>query len=45
MNRQEIEEEIGLYMGTGMGTKTQLYSKMTKDPKTGEWVLFYHCGK
>lgn len=45
VSRQEIEESTGLYMDAGNGTKLQLYESMRKDPKTGEWVLYYHFGK
>ena len=45
VNRQKIEDSTGLYMDAGTGTKQELYAKMEKDPKTGEWVLFYHFGK
>jgi hypothetical protein len=45
VNRQKIEDSTGLYMDAGTGTKQHLYSQMEKDPKTGEWVLFYHFGK
>jgi hypothetical protein len=45
VNRKEIEESTGLYMDAGIGTKSELYDQMKKDPKTGEWVLFYHFGK
>jgi uncharacterized protein YfaP (DUF2135 family) len=45
VNRQEIEESTGLNMDAGTGTKPELYAQMAKDPKTGEWVLFYHFGK
>jgi hypothetical protein len=41
-NRKEIEESNGMSMDAGMGTKPELYAQMEKDPKTGEWVLFYH---
>jgi hypothetical protein len=42
VNRKEIEESNDMYMDAGTGTKQQLYAQMKKDPKTGEWVLFYH---
>lgn len=45
VNRREIEEETGLYMDAGLGTKPELYKLMKKDPETGEWVLYYHFGK
>lgn len=45
VNRRQIEERTGLYMDLGNGTKQDLYRSMRKDPKTGEWVLFYHFGK
>lgn len=45
VDRKSIEESTGLYMDAGTGTKQVLYSQMQKDPKTGEWVLFYHFGK
>jgi hypothetical protein len=45
VNRKEIEESTGLYMDAGGGTKQDVYRQMKKDPKTDEWVLFYHFGK
>jgi hypothetical protein len=45
VNRKEVEERTGLYMDAGTGTKPELYEQMKKDPKTDEWVLFYHFGK
>jgi hypothetical protein len=45
VNRKEIEESTGLYMDAGGGTKQEVYRQMKKDPKTEEWVLFYHFGK
>jgi hypothetical protein len=29
-------------MDAGTGSKQELYAKMIKDPKTGDWVLYYH---
>jgi len=29
-------------MDAGLGPKQELYRQMKKDPKTGEWVLYYH---
>jgi len=45
VDRRKIEESTGLYMDAGIGKKQDLYRNMRKDPKTGEWVLFYHFGK
>jgi len=45
VNRRKIEDSTGLYMDAGIGKKQDLYRSMRKDPKTGEWVLFYHFGK
>jgi hypothetical protein len=45
VNRQKTENSTGLYMDAGLGTKQSLYAQMEKDPKTGEWALFYHFGK
>jgi hypothetical protein len=45
VNRSEVEAATGLYMDAGNGTKQDLYAKMGKDEKTGEWVLYYHFGK
>lgn len=45
VNRKQVEESTGLYMDAGLGDKQRLYRSMTKDPKTGEWVLYYHFGK
>jgi hypothetical protein len=45
VNRKKIEESTGLYMDAGIGEKQDLYKRMEKDEKTGEWVLFYHFGK
>ena len=45
VNRQKVEEEMDLHMDAGGGTKPELYRQMKKDPKTGEWVLYYHFGK
>jgi hypothetical protein len=45
VNRREIEEKTGLYMDAGIGTKPDLYRSMKRDPKTNEWVLYYHFGK
>jgi hypothetical protein len=45
VDRRKIEEATGLYMDVGTGGKQELYGKMKKDSKTGEWVLFYHFGK
>ena len=45
VNRRDIEARTGLYQDIGIGTKQDLYRMMEKDPKTGEWVLFYHFGK
>lgn len=42
VNRKEIEERYEMSMDAGTGTKQELYRKMTKDPETGEWVLYYH---
>jgi hypothetical protein len=45
VNRKEIEESTDLSMDAGGGTKPEVYRQMKKDPKTGEWVLYYHFGK
>jgi hypothetical protein len=45
VDRKSIEDATGLFMDAGTGTKAELYRQMKKDPKTGEWVLFYHFGK
>jgi hypothetical protein len=45
VDQTKIEERTGLFMDARSGGKTELYGQMTKDLKTGEWVLFYHFGK
>ena len=42
VNRNEIEERYEMSMDAGLGAKQALYRQMKKDPKTGEWVLYYH---
>ena len=42
VNRKEIEERYEMSMDAGIGTKRELYRQMTKDPESGEWVLYYH---
>ncbi len=42
VNRKEIEESNDMSMDAGLGSKPELYAQMEKDPKTGDWVLFYH---
>lgn len=45
VDRRRIENDTGLYMDAGLGTKQQLYAQMEKDIDAGEWVLYYHFGK
>jgi hypothetical protein len=42
VNRKAIEDTHEMSMDAGGGTKQEMYRQMQKDPKTGEWVLFYH---
>jgi hypothetical protein len=42
VNRKEIEERYDMSTDAGLGGKQELYRQMKKDPKTGEWVLYYH---
>jgi hypothetical protein len=42
VDRKEIEERHEMSMDAGLGAKQELYRQMKKDPKTGEWVLYYH---
>lgn len=41
-DRKKIEERYDMYMDAGGGTKQEVYAQMERDPKTNEWVLFYH---
>jgi hypothetical protein len=45
INRKAVEENTGLFMDAGNGTKQDLYRSMKKDTATGEWVQYFHFGK
>ncbi len=42
--RSRDNQPLGLYLETPL-TKKEAYRKMTRDPQTGQWVLWYHFGK